>query len=132
MTAQHAQRQGVVAGRNVAASLGYGEQRPYRRRAMIVVAWSGSTAIVLAVQVLAGVGWIWVVADLGASIQVFLPAWLQARALTVYEVVLFGCFAGSAAGWGLVAQWFGLPAAFTAAGFCCWPPLSTRRPPSSI
>ena len=34
MTAQHAQRQGVVAGRNVAASLGYGEQRPYRHRGL--------------------------------------------------------------------------------------------------
>jgi NADH dehydrogenase len=34
MTAQHAQRQGVVAGRNVAASLGHGEQRPYRHRGL--------------------------------------------------------------------------------------------------
>ncbi|MDX3227783.1 NAD(P)/FAD-dependent oxidoreductase [Streptomyces sp. ME19-01-6] len=30
MTAQHAQRQGKVAGRNVAASLGYGTRRPYK------------------------------------------------------------------------------------------------------
>lgn len=30
MTAQHAQRQGKVAARNVAASLGFGEVRPYR------------------------------------------------------------------------------------------------------
>jgi NADH dehydrogenase len=30
MTAQHAQRQGVVAGRNVAASLGYGERSAYK------------------------------------------------------------------------------------------------------
>ncbi|WP_329379240.1 NAD(P)/FAD-dependent oxidoreductase [Streptomyces sp. NBC_01716] len=30
MTAQHATRQGKVAGRNVAASLGYGEQQAYR------------------------------------------------------------------------------------------------------
>ncbi|MGW0583805.1 NAD(P)/FAD-dependent oxidoreductase [Streptomyces sp. NPDC002920] len=32
MTAQHAWRQGQVAGRNVAASLGGGEPRPYRHR----------------------------------------------------------------------------------------------------
>ncbi|OAH12046.1 NAD(P)/FAD-dependent oxidoreductase [Streptomyces jeddahensis] len=32
MTAQHAWRQGKVAGRNVAASLGMGERRPYRHR----------------------------------------------------------------------------------------------------
>ncbi|MFD8869538.1 NAD(P)/FAD-dependent oxidoreductase [Streptomyces sp. NPDC059590] len=30
MTAQHAQRQGRVAGRNVAASLGHGSRRPYK------------------------------------------------------------------------------------------------------
>ncbi|WP_405883123.1 NAD(P)/FAD-dependent oxidoreductase [Streptomyces sp. NBC_01136] len=30
MTAQHASRQGVLAGRNVAASLGYGRRRPYK------------------------------------------------------------------------------------------------------
>jgi NADH dehydrogenase len=32
MTAQHAQRQGVTAGRNVAASLGWGERTAYRHR----------------------------------------------------------------------------------------------------
>jgi NADH dehydrogenase len=32
MTAQHAQRQGKVAGRNVAASLGWGERTAYRHR----------------------------------------------------------------------------------------------------
>jgi NADH dehydrogenase len=32
MTAQHAQRQGVAAARNVAASLGHGERRPYKHR----------------------------------------------------------------------------------------------------
>jgi len=31
-TAQHAVRQGAAAGRNVAASLGYGEAKPYRHR----------------------------------------------------------------------------------------------------
>ncbi|WKU47995.1 FAD-dependent oxidoreductase [Streptomyces sp. VNUA116] len=32
MTAQHAQRQGRTAGRNIAASFGRGERRPYRHR----------------------------------------------------------------------------------------------------
>jgi len=32
MTAQHAERQGVAAARNIAASLGYGRRRPYRHR----------------------------------------------------------------------------------------------------
>jgi NADH dehydrogenase len=32
MTAQHAQRQGVAAGRNIAAALGHGKPRPYKHR----------------------------------------------------------------------------------------------------
>ncbi|MFD6434711.1 NAD(P)/FAD-dependent oxidoreductase [Streptomyces venezuelae] len=34
MTAQHAWRQGATAGRNVAASLGFGVRRPYRHRGL--------------------------------------------------------------------------------------------------
>ena len=32
MTAQHAQRQGATAGRNIAAALGHGRPRPYKHR----------------------------------------------------------------------------------------------------
>lgn len=37
-TAQHAQRQGTVMGRNIAASLGVGQPRPYRHRDLGLVA----------------------------------------------------------------------------------------------
>src|SRR4051812_24559012 len=45
-TAQHAQRQGVVIGRNIAASLGHGSPRPYRHRDLGLVADLGRTAAV--------------------------------------------------------------------------------------
>jgi NADH dehydrogenase len=45
-TAQHAQRQGVVIGRNVAASLGRGRARRYRHRDLGLVADLGGTAAV--------------------------------------------------------------------------------------
>jgi len=46
MTAQHAERQGRLAGRNVAASLGYGECRPYRHRDLgFVVDLGGGQAV---------------------------------------------------------------------------------------
>lgn len=46
MTAQHAQRQGKVAGVNVAASLGYGSQRPYKHRELgFVVDLGGNQAV---------------------------------------------------------------------------------------
>jgi NADH dehydrogenase len=45
-TAQNAQRQGVVIGRNIAASLGHGSARPYRHRDLGLVADLGGTAAV--------------------------------------------------------------------------------------
>ncbi|MBW4716933.1 NAD(P)/FAD-dependent oxidoreductase [Saccharothrix obliqua] len=46
MTAQHAQRQGKLAGRNVAASLGFGSPRPYRHRDLgFVVDLAGADAV---------------------------------------------------------------------------------------
>jgi NADH:ubiquinone reductase (H+-translocating) len=46
MTAQHAQRQGRVAGLNVAASLGYGQAREYRHRDLgFVVDLAGMQAV---------------------------------------------------------------------------------------
>lgn len=45
-TAQHAQRQGVVAARNVAASLGAGHRKRYRHRDLGLVADFGGTASV--------------------------------------------------------------------------------------
>jgi NADH dehydrogenase len=45
-TAQHAQRQGVTIGRNIAADLGVGRPRPYRRRDLGLVADLGGAAAV--------------------------------------------------------------------------------------
>ena len=45
-TAQHAQRQGVTIGRNIAADLGHGSPRPYRRRDLGLVADLGGAAAV--------------------------------------------------------------------------------------
>jgi NADH:ubiquinone reductase (H+-translocating) len=45
-TAQNAQRQGVVIGRNIAADLGHGTPRPYRHRDLGLVADLGRTAAV--------------------------------------------------------------------------------------
>jgi NADH:quinone reductase (non-electrogenic) len=45
-TAQHAQRQGVTIGRNIAADLGFGRPRSYRRRDLGLVADLGGAAAV--------------------------------------------------------------------------------------
>jgi len=73
----------------------------------------------------AGVAWIAVLATPNAAMQLFLPAWVRARGLSVYQIVLLGGMAVASAAWGVVAQSAGLPATFRLAAYC-W-----QRAPSS-
>jgi hypothetical protein len=45
-----------------------------------------------------------------------LPAWVRARGLSVYLLVLFGSLALGSAGWGALAESIGVPRAFELAG----------------
>jgi MFS family permease len=74
------------------------------------VAWLGVLALLPA-----GVAWVGVLSTLNANLQVFLPGWVRARGLAVYQLVLFGSMAGAAAAWGLVADHLGLTTAYVAA-----------------
>jgi MFS family permease len=84
--------------------------------AMLAIAFTHTTAVALIVLLPAGVGWIAVIASLNGMVQAFLPAWVRARALSIYQVVQFASFALSAALWGFVADWIGLSETFALAG----------------
>jgi hypothetical protein len=73
-------------------------------------------ALTIVVLLPAGVAWIVVIAGLNSAAQAFLPAWVRARALSIYQIVLFTSSALGAALWGVVAQWAGLVTAFVLAG----------------
>ena len=60
----------------------------------------------------AGAAWVVVLANLNAEIQLFLPNWVRARGLAVYQVVFAGGQALGALAWGAVAQMSGLEATF--------------------
>lgn len=62
----------------------------------------------LALLVLAGLAWMAVFSSLNAELQLFLPAWVRARGLGLYLVVLTGSQAGGSLLWGLVADQVGL------------------------
>lgn len=83
---------------------------------LLALAFTRDAAVAVAVLVPVGVAWIAVIAGLNATTQAFLPDWVRARALAVYQMVLFGVFAGSAAAWGAVATVFGISRTFAAAG----------------
>jgi MFS family permease len=83
--------------------------------AMLVVALVRVPAVVAAALVPAGVAWLAVLASLNAAMQLTLPNWVRARALSIYQVVFLGGQGIAAFAWGLVAQQWGLPATFLAA-----------------
>src|SRR5581483_10574917 len=76
--------------------------------AMIVVGTTRSPVLCVLALLPAGVAWIAVIAGMNAATQAFLPTWARARALSIYQLVLFTSFAASAAVWGVLANRIGL------------------------
>ncbi len=58
-----------------------------------------------------GTAWIGILACLNVAAQTMSPAWLRARALSMYLLVLQGGMALGSAAWGALATKFGVPAA---------------------
>ena len=80
--------------------------------ALAVVVLSRTLAFTVVVLLLAGVAWIAFLANVNAALQLFLPRWVRARGLAVYQMVLFGGQAAGALIWGAVAATAGLVPAF--------------------
>lgn len=62
-----------------------------------------------------GTAWIAVLSTLNAQMQIFLPAWVRARGLAIYQLVLFGSMAAAGLLWGVLAQYLGVTWTFAAA-----------------
>jgi MFS family permease len=84
--------------------------------ALVAVALLHSTIGDVLVLIPTGVTWVWMLATLNTSLQLFLPAWVRARGLSIYQMVLFGAQGLGALLWGVVADAFGLTVAFVASG----------------
>ncbi len=80
--------------------------------ALAVVAVSRSLALTIVVLLPTGVAWITFLANVNAALQLFLPKWVRARGLAVYQMVLFGGQAAGAVIWGAVAGAAGLVPTF--------------------
>jgi MFS family permease len=83
--------------------------------ALVVLALSHSTIGVVLALIPTGLTWVWMLAMLNTSIQIFLPAWVRARGLSIFQMVLYGAQGLGALVWGVVADVFGLGSAFIAA-----------------
>lgn len=71
--------------------------------------------LVCGAMLVAGVGWVLVVANLNAAAQIVAPDWARARVLSIYLVVFYGGMTGGSALWGAVAAGDGIPAALLGA-----------------
>lgn len=83
--------------------------------ALIAAILVHSTAVVVVVLVPAGMAWVGMLATVNTQLQLFLPRWVRARGLSIYQMVLFGAQGLGAFAWGLVADRFGLITTFLVA-----------------
>lgn len=75
--------------------------------ASIGTALSPHIFLTLPVLAVAGAAWIGVVATLNGAVQSFLPIWVRARGLSVYQMVLYGSMAAGGLTSGVLAGWIG-------------------------
>lgn len=79
--------------------------------AVLAVAYTPSLWVRCALLLPVGAAWLAVLTALNSSAQALLPAWVRARALSVYLLVFFGGMAVGSAAWGAVAAPLGVPLA---------------------
>jgi MFS family permease len=73
-------------------------------------------AVVVIVLLPAGLAWLSMLATMSGTLQVFLPGWVRARGLAIYQMVFAGGQALAALAWGVLAEVVGVgPTLLTAA-----------------
>ena len=56
----------------------------------------------------AGLAWLCMLATMNGNLQMFLPGWVRARGLSIYQMVFLGGQAVASLAWGVLAEWLGL------------------------
>jgi MFS family permease len=84
--------------------------------ALLVVALVRDSIVVTLVLLPVGMAWMTVMSSINAAMQLFLPAWVRARGLSVYQIVFAGGQALGALVWGALAQATGLVTTYVIAG----------------
>ena len=102
--------------------------------ALVALVLVPNAVVILLILIPTGIAWIAVLSSMNAAMQLFLPAWVRARGLSIYQMVLFGAQALGSVLWGVIAGPVGLvatfliAAAFMVAGIATirlWPLLDT-------
>ena len=84
-------------------------------------------ALILIVLLPAGVAWMAVLSTINGELQLFLPAWVRGRGLSVYQTVLFGAQGFGALMWGVIAAPIGIAPTFLIAAAVMLVGVATMR-----
>jgi MFS family permease len=84
--------------------------------ATVACALAPNLAVAVLALVPAGLAWLCMLATMNGSLQVFLPGWVRARGLSIYQMVFAGGQAIASLAWGLLAGRIGLLPALLVAG----------------
>jgi len=76
--------------------------------ALVGLVATPSPAVAAIGLVPAGAAWVGVLSTMNASLQLFLPTWVRARGLSIYQMVFFGAQALGGVVWGLAAELLGV------------------------
>ncbi|MET0416989.1 MAG: MFS transporter [Actinoplanes sp.] len=82
---------------------------------LVVLGTALSEFVVVLALLPAGVAWVLVLSNINAAMQLFLPNWVRARGLAVYQMVFAGAQAFGALAWGALSDVAGLVTAHLAA-----------------
>jgi MFS family permease len=94
---------------------------------LAIVVLIGNPIVILAVLLPAGVAWMAVLSTINAELQLFLPAWVRGRGLSVYQMVLFGAQGFGALLWGVIAAPIGIVPTFLIAAAAMLAGVATIR-----
>jgi MFS family permease len=81
---------------------------------LVILAFVHKPAIIIATLIVAGFAWTSTMATLNTSVQLSVPAWVQARALGTYLMTFQGGMALGSITWGFVAEHTSTPKALAA------------------
>jgi MFS family permease len=82
---------------------------------LLVMAWVHHLPLLVLALVLGGIAWTSTASSLNIAVQLSVPAWVQARALGVYQTVFQGGLALGSAFWGGLAERIGTASALSLA-----------------
>jgi MFS family permease len=115
-------RQRFSADRIIAASTFYNVFT------LLILAYARSPFVIIPVLIISGSAWTSTMSTLNTSVQLSVPAWVQARALGTYIMIFQGGMAFGSILWGFIAEHSSTPRALTvaAAGLALTLPLVAR------